>query len=84
MAITCFLPGFQASATASISLSTETQEPKHDSVKICIIGSKRGIRAIIQNLHHRGFAEANDWGKPQPTGNVGEFISVLVRKVVFD
>lgn len=83
MSTTCFLPSFQASATASVFLSTESQEEEHESVRICIIGSKRGIRAIIQNLHRRGFAEANDWGKPQPTGNGGEFISVLVRRIVF-
>jgi len=54
-----------------------------EPVKLYLVGSLRGISSITHSLHSRGFAEVNDWSKPQPTGLPGEYVTVLVRQVIF-
>jgi hypothetical protein len=58
-------------------------EPDKEPVKLYLVGSLRGIASITHSLHSRGFAEVNDWSKPQPTGLPGEYVTVLVRQVTF-
>ena len=58
-------------------------EPDKEPVKLYIVSSLRGIASTTHNLHRRGFAEVNDWSKPQPTGLPGEYVTVLVRQVFF-
>lgn len=61
---------------------TMTPVEKREAVQICVIGSVEGITGIIYDLHHRGFAEVNEWSKAQPTGNPGEYIRLLRRYIL--
>jgi hypothetical protein len=50
-------------------------------VRHVLFGPEVAVRLTIANLHRRGYAEPNDWCKPQPTGKLGEVMSVLIRRV---
>ena len=50
-------------------------------VRHVLFGSEAAIRLTIANLHRRGYAEPNDWCKPQPTGQLGEVMTVLIKRV---
>lgn len=71
----------------SISVKLESQvpaEPRREIVRLHVVGSLAGIEAITHSLHRKHFAEVNEWSKPQPTGNPGEYISVLFRNVLLE
>ncbi len=50
-------------------------------VRHVLFGPEAAVRLTISNLHRRGYAEPNDWCKPQPTGKLGEVMSVLIKRV---
>jgi hypothetical protein len=50
-------------------------------VRHVLFGPEAAVRLTIANLHRRGYAEPNDWCKPQPTGKPGEVMSVLTKRV---
>jgi hypothetical protein len=50
-------------------------------VRHVLFGPEAAVRLTISNLHRRGYAEANDWCKPQPTGQPGEVMTVLIKRV---
>jgi hypothetical protein len=50
-------------------------------IRHVLFGPEAALRLTISNLHRRGYAEPNDWCKPQPTGKVGEVMSVLIKRV---
>ncbi len=50
-------------------------------VRHVLFGPEAAVRLTISNLHRRGYAEPNDWCKPQPTGVPGEVMSVLIKRV---
>jgi hypothetical protein len=50
-------------------------------VRHVLFGPEAAVKLTISNLHHRGYAEANDWCKPQPTGQPGEVMTVLIKRV---
>lgn len=50
-------------------------------VRHVLFGPESAVRLTISNLHRRGYAEPNDWCKPQPTGKLGEVMSVLIKRV---
>lgn len=77
-----FLAGSFVLSTVS-AVNSSTPEPDKEPVKLYLVGSLRGIASITHSLHRRGFAEVNAWSKPQPTGLPGEYVSVLVRQVLF-
>lgn len=82
---TNFLPLAAKQLEVSIALKDlPTPQPETEVVKIHVIGSLRGINRIILSLHRLGFAEANEWCKPQPTDNLGEYVSVLIRHLLFE
>lgn len=82
MQTTSFRSGSLALPTVSVA-HLPSVEPEKESVKLYIVGSLRGIASITHSLHNRGFAEVNDWSKPQATGTPEEYVTVLVRQVMF-
>jgi hypothetical protein len=81
MLVTSFLS--QApSVEVSVKLQPQpTGEPKPEVVKLHATGSLEGIRVITHSLHVKRFAEVREWSTPQPTGQPGEYISVLFKSV---
>ncbi|MBE9116560.1 peptide ABC transporter substrate-binding protein [Lusitaniella coriacea LEGE 07157] len=75
----------QSSETSTVRLSREpiaTPQPHRETVKILLIGSPQGVTNIIHTLHYLGFAEVGAWSPPQPTGNPGEVVSLLLRQLM--
>ncbi len=56
-------------------------EGRSPEVRHVLFGPEPAVQLTIANLHRRGYAEPNDWCKPQPTGKLGEVMSVLIRRV---
>ena len=50
-------------------------------IRHVLFGPEAALRLTISNLHRRGYAEPNDWCPLQPTGKLGEVMSVLTKRV---
>lgn len=58
--------------------------PGRERIKHLLIGSRRTVKATINALHVKGYAEVREWSKLQPAGILGEpgeVVSVLIRHV---
>lgn len=82
MLIKDFLMTSTSSNTPSPLPITPNSSAEREAVQICIIGSLEGITGIIYDLHRRGFAEVDEWSKPQPTGRSGEYIRLIRRYIL--
>ncbi|NEP20044.1 MAG: hypothetical protein F6J97_24675 [Leptolyngbya sp. SIO4C1] len=58
-------------------------DPEFEMIHHSLRGSPRAVRRTIQTLHQRRYAEPNDWSGPQPTGQAGEVIVVLRKRLRF-
>ncbi|MEQ8999787.1 MAG: peptide ABC transporter substrate-binding protein [Coleofasciculus sp. B1-GNL1-01] len=77
-----FIPDILETLTVPPSPSaTPEPTPHREPVKISIIGSRRGVNSIIRTLYRLRFAEVIEWSPLQPTGNPGEFVSMLIRQI---
>ena len=77
-----FIPDILETLTVPPSPSvTPEPTPRREPVKISIIGSRRGVNSIIRTLYRLRFAEVIEWSPLQPTGNPGEFVSMLIRQI---
>lgn len=77
--------GHSPSLSISVTLApTPVQGPRHELVKIYLVGSLEGIKAVTHSLHLKNFAEVNEWSKPQLTNNPGEYISILFRHIMLN
>ena len=56
-------------------------EYEYEQARHLVLGSLSVVRATIQQLHHRNYAEPNDWSKPLPTGRPNEVMIILTKKV---
>jgi hypothetical protein len=75
---------FASETAASASIETPVEPPVSDreSLKILIIGSRRGVTGTIQTLHRLRFAEVREWSPLMPTANPGEVMSILSRYIL--
>lgn len=62
----------------------EPPAPDRESLRILIIGSRRGVTTTIQTLHRLRFAEVREWSPLMPTPNPGEVMSILTRYLLAD
>ncbi|EGJ32035.1 hypothetical protein LYNGBM3L_30550 [Moorena producens 3L] len=53
-------------------------------IKYILIGSASAVPVIIYTLYSLGYGSLNEWSTPQPTGNCGEVISMLIRYLLLD
>ncbi|NEO91913.1 MAG: hypothetical protein F6K56_17365 [Moorea sp. SIO3G5] len=58
--------------------------PEPQQIKHILIGSARDVRVTIYTLSSLGYGSVNEWSTPQPTGNPGEVISMLIRYLLLD
>jgi hypothetical protein len=56
--------------------------PERESLRILVIGSRRGVTTTIQTLHQLRFAEVHDWSPLLPAANPGEVMSILTRYIL--
>lgn len=71
-------------ADASVDAAIEPPAPDRESLRILIIGSRRGVTVTIQTLHRLRFAEVREWSPLMPTPNPGEVMSILTRYILAD
>ena len=55
--------------------------PQFMSVRHLIFGPLRGLNETTKHLHKLRYANFKDWSQPQPTGETGEFVTVLIKKL---
>jgi len=67
---------------APIKASVEAPLGDRESLKMLVIGSRRGVTSTIQNLHRLRFAEVREWSPLIPTANSGEVMSILSRYIL--
>jgi len=72
----------KTSVSAAIETPVEPSLSDRESLKILVIGSRRGVTTTIQTLHRLRFAEVREWSPLLPTANPGEVMSILSRYIL--
>ncbi|NJP08601.1 MAG: hypothetical protein HC866_03280 [Leptolyngbyaceae cyanobacterium RU_5_1] len=67
-----------------IDTPSEQRLPDRESLRVLIIGSRRGVTGTIQTLHRLRFAEVREWSPLLPGPNPGEVMSILTRYILAD
>ena len=70
----------------SIPQSNNPNEPTpgKETVRVLVIGSRKGVNSTIHTLHSLGFAEVNEWSRLLPAPNSREVMSILTRHLSAD
>jgi hypothetical protein len=55
--------------------------PLREPLKHLLIGSSKAVTSTIRYLQIIGYAQVGDWSQLLPTGNPGEFMSILSRQI---
>ncbi|MGB3491918.1 MAG: hypothetical protein WBA57_04270 [Elainellaceae cyanobacterium] len=77
-----FQSGAFASTTSGADFSSHPNpNPHNEPVRHLLYGSPKAVREVIKNLHHRGYAEPNEWSRPMPTERPGEVMCILTKTV---
>ncbi|MBD2596525.1 hypothetical protein H6G74_19625 [Nostoc spongiaeforme FACHB-130] len=81
---TNFLPNFDSEdSKAAIPVPTDFQKvPLREPLKHLLIGSSKAVTSTIHYLQVIGYANVADWSQLLPTGNPGEFMSILSRQIL--
>jgi hypothetical protein len=78
-----FLPPEDSDSGNQTTTSNQT-DSRRERIKHLLIGSRKAVRATINVLHVKGYAEVREWSKFQSAGVLGEpgeVVSVLIRQV---
>lgn len=85
MQLQAFLTSELSNADIQTAVTSEaTAETGREKVRILVIGSSYAIERVVFELYRVGFAEVQEWSKPQPTGKVNEVMRVLTRYVIVE
>ncbi len=80
-----FLPDDSQLESASVSVPASTNpDLGGESVKLIVVGSRKGVVKIIHTQYRLGFAEVTEWSPPSLTGKPGEVMSAMTRRVLLD
>ncbi|NJO42825.1 MAG: hypothetical protein HC769_06705 [Cyanobacteria bacterium CRU_2_1] len=71
-------------ATSQSQLADPAELKDRESVKILVIGSRKGINRIVYRLHELRFAEFPEWSRLLPAPVPGKLMRILIRKVAID
>jgi hypothetical protein len=72
-------------STVRVTVNASIQSVSgRESVRLLAIGSRRGVLALIHNLHVKGFAEAGAWSRLLPGPNPNQVMSILTWYVSLD
>lgn len=74
-------------SSENAAITRDRAHSGRERIKHLLIGSKRTVKATINALHIKGYAEVREWSKLQPAGVLGEpgeVVSVLIRQVSTD
>ncbi|NEP19396.1 MAG: hypothetical protein F6J97_21305 [Leptolyngbya sp. SIO4C1] len=56
-------------------------DPHFETIHHSLRGSPAGVEQTVKHLHKLRYADPNDWSRPQPTGQSGEVIVILHRRL---
>lgn len=56
--------------------------PSRESLRVLVIGSRKGVTSTIHTLHRLGFAEVGEWSPLLPAPTPGEVMSILTRYIL--
>ena len=62
-------------------LTTPEPGPQFMSVRHLIFGPLPALNKTTNHLHKLTYADFKDWSQPQPTGETGEFVTVLIKRL---
>ena len=62
-------------------LTTPEPGPQFMSIRHLIFGPLPALDKTTKHLHKLRYADFEDWSQPQPTGETGEFVTVLMRRL---
>lgn len=65
--------------------SRNQTDSQRERIKHLLVGSRKNVKATINTLHAKGYAEVREWSKLQSAGVMGEpgeVVSVLIRYVL--
>ena len=72
--------GATAPTVSPATTSAQTAVPA-ESIRHMLFGTPPAVKATIQQLHKRGYAEPNDWSRPISTGRKDEVMAILTKRV---
>ncbi|MGB3495377.1 MAG: hypothetical protein WBA57_21790 [Elainellaceae cyanobacterium] len=75
---------FASTASGDDFYSNLKSSPQNEPVRHLLYGSPKAIQIVIKNLHHRGYAEPNEWSRLMPTERPGEMMCILTKTVQID
>lgn len=79
---TSFLPNAEDLNVVIPSQANSQTVPLREPLKHLLIGSSKAVISTIRYLQVIGYADVGDWSQLLPTGNTGEFMSILSRNIV--
>ncbi|ACC83240.1 hypothetical protein [Nostoc punctiforme] len=82
MMSTSFLPNAEDLNVVIPSQANSQTVPLREPLKHLLIGSSKAVISTIRYLQVIGYADVGDWSQLLPTGNTGEFMSILSRNIV--
>ena len=82
MMSTSFLPNAEDLNVVIPSQANSQTVPLREPLKHLLIGSSKAVTSTIRYLQVIGYADVGDWSQLLPTGNAGEFMSILSRNIV--
>ena len=59
-------------------------DPERESIRVIVVGSRRGVTTTIQTLHFKTFAAASEWSRLQPEPMTGEWMSIVTKTLQFE
>ncbi|MBD2459436.1 hypothetical protein H6G89_00120 [Oscillatoria sp. FACHB-1407] len=79
-----FTPTPNSNPNPGLGSLTEQDLPNRESLRILVIGSRRGVTGTIHTLYRLGFAEVGEWSPLLPAATPGEVMSILTRSLLVD
>ncbi|BAY67000.1 hypothetical protein NIES22_71440 (plasmid) [Calothrix brevissima NIES-22] len=77
-----FLSGVEDPNPPGQNQASDNTVPQREPLKHLLIGSSKAVTSTIHYLEVIGYAQVGDWSKLLPTGNPGEFMSILSRQIL--
>ncbi|MEM9220239.1 MAG: hypothetical protein AAGD25_38680 [Cyanobacteria bacterium P01_F01_bin.150] len=77
-----YIVNYAANTVAvSTTLLSASSAPRYEPVRHMLFGSIGAVQNTIKLLYVLNYAEPNDWSHPVPSGQPGEVMVVLTKKV---
>ncbi|MEM9220199.1 MAG: hypothetical protein AAGD25_38465, partial [Cyanobacteria bacterium P01_F01_bin.150] len=79
---TNYIANYAANTVAvSATMAASSSMPHYEPVRHMLFGSIGAVQNTIKLLYVLNYAEPNDWSHPVPSGQPGEVVVVLTKKV---